>query len=250
MSISQQAFLRDAMRRLNLTRDVFAGRIGVKRRALDTWLLPEGSQEFRAMPEVVERFVSEIVQNRDLLEKYTQSGQVGPLRDRIAVEGRHQLLSVDQFTRESVEDLFRVADMMQPIARRQKVSRVLEGAVLGNLFFEASTRTRVSFGAAFCRLGGSVCDTTGFTFSSMAKGESIYDTSRVMSGYVDAMVIRHPEQGRWRSSPRRPIFRWSMAAMARANIPARPCWTCTPSLPSSRAWASCSTARTSPWSAT
>ncbi|ANY16735.1 aspartate carbamoyltransferase [Bordetella pseudohinzii] len=195
MSISQQAFLRDAMRRLNLTRDVFAARIGVKRRALDTWLLPEGSQEFRAMPEVVERFVSEIVQNRDLLEKYTQSVQGGPLRDRIALNGKHQLISVDQFTRESVEDLFRVADMMQPIARRQKVSRVLEGAVLGNLFFEASTRTRVSFGAAFCRLGGSVCDTTGFTFSSMAKGESIYDTSRVMSGYVDAMVIRHPDKG-------------------------------------------------------
>ena len=56
MSISQQAFLRDAMRRLNLTRDVFAARIGVKRRALDTWLLPEGSQEFRAMPEVVATF--------------------------------------------------------------------------------------------------------------------------------------------------------------------------------------------------
>jgi len=140
MTISQQAFLRDAMRRLNLTRDVFATRIGVKRRALDTWLLPEGSQEFRAMPEVVQRFVSEIVQNGVLLEKYTQSVQDGPLRERIAVEGKHQLLSVDQFTRESVEDLFRVADMMQPIARRQKVSRVLEGAVLGNLFFEASTR--------------------------------------------------------------------------------------------------------------
>jgi aspartate carbamoyltransferase catalytic subunit len=53
----------------------------------------------------------------------------------------------------------------------------------------------VSFGAAFCRLGGSVCDTTGFTFSSMAKGESIYDTSRVISGYVDALVVRHPDQG-------------------------------------------------------
>ena len=123
MTISQQAFLRDAMRRLNLTRDVFATRIGVKRRALDTWLLPEGSQEFRAMPEVVQRFVSEIVQNGVLLEKYTQSVQDGPLRDRIAVEGKHQLVSVDQFTRESVEDLFRVADMMQPIARRQKISR-------------------------------------------------------------------------------------------------------------------------------
>ena len=87
------------------------------------------------------------------------------------------------------------------------MSRVLEGAVLGNLFFEASTRTRVSFGSAFCRLGGSVCDTTGFTFSSMAKGESIYDTSRVMAGYVDALVVRHPEQG-------------SVAEFARAtNIP-------------------------------
>jgi aspartate carbamoyltransferase catalytic subunit len=195
MTVSQQVFLRDAMRRLNLTRDVFAGRIGVKRRALDTWLLPEGSQEFRAMPEVVNRFVTEIVQNETLLQKYAQSAQSGSLRDRIAAEGKHQLLSVDQFSRESVEELFRIADQMQPIARRQKVSRVLEGAVLGNLFFEASTRTRVSFGAAFCRLGGSVCDTTGFTFSSMAKGESIYDTSRVMSGYVDAMVIRHPEKG-------------------------------------------------------
>src|SRR5690606_23923973 len=133
MSISQQAFLRDAMRRLNLTRDVFATRIGVKRRALDTWLLPEGSQEFRAMPEVVERFVGEIVQNEALREKDTQSSQVGPLRDRIAYDGKHQLISVDQFSRESVEDLFRVADLMQPIARRQKVSRVLEGAVLGNL---------------------------------------------------------------------------------------------------------------------
>ena len=60
-----------------------------------------------------------------------------------------------------------MADVMQPIARRQKVTRILEGAVLGSLFFEASTRTRVSFGAAFCRLGGTVCDTTGFTFSSM-----------------------------------------------------------------------------------
>ncbi|MGB3288907.1 MAG: aspartate carbamoyltransferase [Burkholderiaceae bacterium] len=195
MAVSQQVFLRDAMRRLNLTRDVFAGRIGVKRRALDTWLLPEGSQEFRAMPEVVNRFVTEIVENETLLQKYAQSAQSGSLRDRIAAEGKHQLLSVDQFSREAVEELFRVADQMQPIARRQKVSRVLEGAVLGNLFFEASTRTRVSFGAAFCRLGGSVCDTTGFTFSSMAKGESIYDTSRVMSGYVDAMVIRHPEKG-------------------------------------------------------
>ncbi|MFA5520474.1 MAG: aspartate carbamoyltransferase [Castellaniella sp.] len=207
MTVSQQVFLRDAMRRLNLTRDVFASRIGVKRRALDAWLLPEGSRDYGAMPEVVMRFVTEIVENEALLAKYAQTAQSGPLRERIAINDRHQLLSVDQFTRESVEELFRIADQMQPIARRQKVCRVLEGAVLGNLFFEASTRTRVSFGAAFCRLGGSVCDTTGFTFSSMAKGESIYDTSRVISGYVDAMVVRHPDEG-------------SVAEFARAtNIP-------------------------------
>ncbi|WP_346797007.1 aspartate carbamoyltransferase [Halomonas sp. Bachu 37] len=105
------------------------------------------------------------------------------------------LLSVDSLSRDSVDHLLRVASRMEPVAQRRQVTRVLEGAVLGNLFFEASTRTRVSFNAAFCRLGGSVCDTTGFTFSSMAKGESLYDTSRVMSGYCDAIVMRHPDQG-------------------------------------------------------
>lgn len=207
MSVPQQAFLRDAMRRLNMTRETFAGRIGVSRRALDTWLLPDDSQESRAMPEIVERFVSEIVVHGEPGDRYTQSVDSQSLASQMLWEGKPQLLSVDQFSRDSVEALFRVADIMQPIARRRKISRVLEGAVLGNLFFEASTRTRVSFGAAFCRLGGSVCDTTGFTFSSMAKGESIYDTSRVMSGYVDALVIRHPEQG-------------SVAEFARAtNVP-------------------------------
>ena len=197
--IDQQTFLRDAMRRLNLTRDHFSDRIGVRRRALDTWLLPETSGEFRAMPDIVSKFVNEILHG-DLPEAgNTQSVYITkpnvPLRTVIGHAGKPQLLSVDQFSRDSLEDLFRVADMMQPIARRQKVSRILEGAVLANLFFEASTRTRISFGAAFCRLGGSVCDTTGFTFSSMTKGESIYDTSRVISGYVDALVVRHPEQG-------------------------------------------------------
>lgn len=207
MITPQQSFLRDAMRRLNLTRETFALRIGVSRRAIDTWLLPDDSQESRTMPEIVQRFVSEILTSQKSGPESTQSVHPVDLRDSILFEGRPQLLSVDQFSRDSVEALFRVADIMQPIARRQKICRVLEGAVLGNLFFEASTRTRVSFGAAFCRLGGSVCDTTGFTFSSMAKGESIYDTSRVMSGYVDALVVRHPEQG-------------SVAEFARAtNIP-------------------------------
>ncbi|WP_210404851.1 aspartate carbamoyltransferase [Hahella sp. CCB-MM4] len=105
------------------------------------------------------------------------------------------ILSVDQFSLDAIDTIFQVADLLEPVARRRKVTRVLEGAVLGNLFFEASTRTRLSFASAFERLGGSVSDTTGFTFSSISKGESLYDTSRVISGYVDTIVIRHPEEG-------------------------------------------------------
>ena len=164
----QQDLLRDAMRRLNLTRDAFSERLGVRRRALDTWLLPSESSESRAMPEMVDKFVAEILQREALGAAAAGTGSTDqrPLMQRIAAEGKPQLLSVAQFDRGSLEDLFQVADVMQPIARRQKVTRILEGAVLGSLFFEASTRTRVSFGAAFCRLGGTVCDTTGFTFSS------------------------------------------------------------------------------------
>lgn len=190
MSFQQQDFLRGAMSRLGLTRDAFVKRIGVSRRALDTWLLPEGSPESRKMPEIVQRFVSEIgVQSGSSIVMSPQQGFAGE-KGAIA-----HLLSVDQFSRDSVEALLRLADIMQPIAHRLKSTRVLEGAVLANLFFEASTRTRLSFSSAFARLGGSVCDTTGFTFSSMAKGESIKDTSRVISGYADAIVVRHPEQG-------------------------------------------------------
>src|SRR5689334_22808460 len=186
----QQAILRQSMERLDLTRTAFADRLGVSRRALDTWLLPEGSSGHRAMPDVVARLIS------SLPGAAPPADAASDLRERLSARsGRPQLLSVDVFDRELVEDFMRVAESMEPIARRHKVTRVLEGAVLGNLFFEPSTRTRVSFGAAFCRLGGSVCDTTGFTFSSMAKGESIADTSRVISGYVDAIVVRHPEQG-------------------------------------------------------
>ena len=61
--ITQQVLLRDAMRRLDMTRDAFADRIGSRRRALDSWLLPDESNEFRAMPEVARRFVQEILAN-------------------------------------------------------------------------------------------------------------------------------------------------------------------------------------------
>lgn len=103
------------------------------------------------------------------------------------------LLSIDDLDFADIDNIFNTANVLKPVVRREMYTDVLKGAVLGNLFFESSTRTRISFGAAFERLGGSVCDTTGFTFSSINKGESIQDTSRVISGYSDIIVLRHPD---------------------------------------------------------
>ena len=108
--------------------------------------------------------------------------------------GSH-ILSVDQFTREDIDTIFSVADEMRPYAERQRITRVLEGAILGNMFFEPSTRTRVSFGCAFNLLGGEVRETTEVRASAISKGESFYDTARVLSGYSDIIVMRHQIEG-------------------------------------------------------
>jgi len=108
--------------------------------------------------------------------------------------GSH-ILSVEQFDRTDIENIFSVADSMTPYALRKRVTRVLEGAILGNMFFEPSTRTRVSFGCAFNLLGGEVRETTGFKSSALVKGESLYDTARVLSGYSDVICMRHPQPG-------------------------------------------------------
>ncbi len=108
--------------------------------------------------------------------------------------GAH-IVSIDQFERPDVEAVFSVADRMQPYALRQRVTRVLEGAILGNMFFEPSTRTRVSFGSAFNLLGGEVRETAGFESSALVKGESLQDTARVLSGFSDVICMRHPVEG-------------------------------------------------------
>jgi len=108
--------------------------------------------------------------------------------------GSH-ILSVSQFQREDIETVFNVADKMIPYANRDRVTRVLEGAILGNMFFEPSTRTRVSFGCAWNLLGGEVRETTEVKASAIAKGESFYDTARVLSGYSDIIVMRHQTEG-------------------------------------------------------
>lgn len=112
----------------------------------------------------------------------------------MSLVGRH-ILSIDTFNRSELESLLTIAHRLEPVAHRKVRCNVLEGAMLANLFFEASTRTRMSFHTAFARLGGNVVDTTGFTFSSISKGESLEDTARVIAGYADVIVMRHPDEG-------------------------------------------------------
>jgi len=108
--------------------------------------------------------------------------------------GAH-ILSIAQFERQDIDLLFRTADLMEPYAQRKRMTRVLEGAILGNMFFEPSTRTRISFGSAFNLLGGEVRESVGSESSSLVKGESLEDTARVLSGYSDVICMRHPQEG-------------------------------------------------------
>ncbi len=108
--------------------------------------------------------------------------------------GSH-ILSIDQFNRSDINTLFSAAEVLEPYATRKELTRVLEGAILSNMFFEPSTRTRISFGSAFNRLGGAVRETTEMSSSSLTKGESLADTAQVLSGYSDIIVMRHPENG-------------------------------------------------------
>jgi aspartate carbamoyltransferase catalytic subunit len=104
------------------------------------------------------------------------------------------ILTVDQFDIATLEYLFCLTDSMKQL-KGSKTCTLLQGKVLGNLFFEASTRSRMSFASAFMYLGGQVNSTTGVTFSSISKGESLVDTLSVIPLFCDILVIRHPKVG-------------------------------------------------------
>lgn len=109
------------------------------------------------------------------------------------------ILSADQFTKKQLEDLFTLTDNIKQRFKidRDKLRRAHEGKILVTLFYEPSTRTRLSFAAAAAHLGVTVISTENAReFSSAAKGETIEDTARVLEQYhPDAIVIRHHETG-------------------------------------------------------
>jgi aspartate carbamoyltransferase len=84
---------------------------------------------------------------------------------------------------------------MRRVVEQNGSTDILRGKILANLFYEASTRTDASFSIAMKRLGGEVHNIVGVQFSSVSKGETLEDTVRVLSGYADVIVLRHPEKG-------------------------------------------------------
>jgi len=103
------------------------------------------------------------------------------------------LVTIDDLSNGEIEALFSLTDEMANSPNEQ--SELCQGKIMASLFFEPSTRTRLSFEAAMLRLGGRVISAVDIGASSLSKGESIADMAKVVSSYADIIVIRHPWEG-------------------------------------------------------
>jgi aspartate carbamoyltransferase catalytic subunit len=103
------------------------------------------------------------------------------------------LVTIDDLSNGEILSLFSLATEMS--ANMKEQYGLCKGKVMASLFFEPSTRTRLSFEAAMNRLGGSVITASDVGASSLAKGESISDTAKIVGSYADIIVIRHPWEG-------------------------------------------------------
>jgi len=107
-------------------------------------------------------------------------------------EGR-DIISIKDFSREEIDYILNIAKAMEPLAK--KGSNMLKGKILATLFFEPSTRTRLSFEAAMHKLGGSTIGFAEAEIASVKKGENLADTVRVVENYADVIALRHPLEG-------------------------------------------------------
>jgi aspartate carbamoyltransferase catalytic subunit len=103
------------------------------------------------------------------------------------------IVSIKDFSREEIDYILKTAAAMEPIARSG--SEMLHGKILATLFFEPSTRTRLSFEAAMNKLGGTAIGFAEPKVAAINKGENLADTIRVVENYADVLVLRHPLEG-------------------------------------------------------
>jgi len=127
---------------------------------------------------------------------------------RMSLHGR-DLVSIRDLSREEIVAVLDSARKMVPLAEGSRPSDALQGRIVAMAFFEPSTRTRLSFESAVHRLGGSCLTIADAGATSLRKGESLYDTIRMLSSYADAIVLRHPQEGAARLASRasdRPVI--------------------------------------------
>ena len=105
------------------------------------------------------------------------------------------IISIKDFEREDIEYILDEASKLEDVAKSKEISEELKGKLLGLMFFEPSTRTKISFETAMKRLGGECIGFENSGSSSVSKGESIADTAKMFEGYSDALVIRHELEG-------------------------------------------------------
>ncbi|MFZ5628202.1 MAG: aspartate carbamoyltransferase [Spirochaetota bacterium] len=108
---------------------------------------------------------------------------------------RQSILSAQQFSPDDLTEILELSRLLEERLRTERNLKLLDDYVLATLFFEPSTRTRLSFEAAMHRLGGRVISTVGVQFSSLAKGETLFDTLKMVESYSDVCAIRHSVEG-------------------------------------------------------
>ena len=111
---------------------------------------------------------------------------------RLKFKGR-DIVSIEDFSREEINYILSISHSIEPLAA--KGSDMLKGKILANLFFEPSTRTRLSFEAAMLKLGGSTIGFAEAEIASVRKGENLADTIRTVENYADIIALRHPLEG-------------------------------------------------------
>lgn len=105
------------------------------------------------------------------------------------------ILSMKDFSKEAIDHILVTAEKLEYIASKKTKCEMLNEKILAILFFEPSTRTRMSFETAIFRLGGEVLNMGSIDASSISKGETLADTISVVQSYADAIVLRHPKEG-------------------------------------------------------
>lgn len=105
------------------------------------------------------------------------------------------IISIKDFSKKEISYILNYGKRMVPYAKGEKYTDILKGKVLSSLFFEPSTRTRLSFESAMNRLGGRVIGFADPTATSQKKGESLSDAIRMADSYSDVIVVRHPQEG-------------------------------------------------------